>query len=80
MEALAPLAAVRRAPIRPRALRALTLAALLGLALPVLGGEPPPGTNVASIRSWLLAHNPELRAMQADADAAPVSRQKPLCA
>lgn len=70
MEALAPLAAVRRAPIRPRALRALTLAALLSLALPVLGGEPPPGTNVASIRSWLLAHNPELRAMQADADAA----------
>ena len=70
MEALAPLAAVRRAPIRPRALRALTLAALLGLALPVLGDELPPGTDVASIRSWLLAHNPELRAMQADADAA----------
>lgn len=70
MEAIAPIASVRPAPTRRRALRALTLAALLGVAIPGLGDEPPPGTDVASIRSWLIAHNPELRAMQAEADAA----------
>lgn len=31
---------------------------------------PSPGSDVASIRGWLLQHNPELRAMQAEADAA----------
>lgn len=32
--------------------------------------EPLPGQDVASIRAWLTAHNPQLRALQADADAA----------
>ena len=32
--------------------------------------EPLPGEDVASIRAWLTAHNPQLRALQADADAA----------
>ncbi len=30
----------------------------------------PPGADVASIRAWLLAHNPELRARQAEVEAA----------
>ncbi|TWI11494.1 outer membrane protein TolC [Lysobacter ruishenii] len=40
---------------------------------PVLAQTAPealPGSDVASIRGWLLQHNPELRAMQAEADAA----------
>lgn len=32
--------------------------------------ETAPGADVASVRNWLLANNPELRALQAEADAA----------
>ncbi len=32
--------------------------------------ETPPGADVASIHGWLLAHNPELRAQQAEVEAA----------
>lgn len=36
-----------------------------------LNAEPAiPGEDVASVRAWLLEHNPELRALKADADAA----------
>lgn len=32
--------------------------------------DPPPGADLASVRAWLLQHNPELRARAADAEAA----------
>lgn len=50
----------------------LLLAALL-LLPPVhaqQAQEPVPGADLASIRSWLLTHNPELRAQQAEVEAA----------
>ena len=51
---------------------------VLGLALawsllssPITtAAEPLPGADAASIRAWLYANNPQLRALQADADAA----------
>lgn len=52
--------------------RTLLLACLLP-ALPVAAQQAdatPPGADVASIRSWLLTHNPELRARQAETEAA----------
>lgn len=46
----------------------------LVLALPAIGStpaaEPPPGRDLTSIHAWLREHNPELRAMQAEAEAA----------
>jgi cobalt-zinc-cadmium efflux system outer membrane protein len=48
----------------------------LALCSPLLGtgaafaAEPVPGTTIESIRDWLVAHNPQLRALQAEADAA----------
>lgn len=36
----------------------------------VYAAEPLPGEDVASIRAWLYAHNPQLQAMQAEAEAA----------
>lgn len=58
--------------------RSAWLGAMLGLALAwtILGhaaaraAEPIPGEDIASIRAWLITHNPQLRALQADADAA----------
>lgn len=50
----------------------LALTGLL-LALPwstVRAGEPVPGADLASVRTWLLQHNPELRALQAESEAA----------
>jgi cobalt-zinc-cadmium efflux system outer membrane protein len=52
------------------ALRALALATLLIFAPPTFAGAPLPGADVASVRDWLIANNPELQAMQAEADAA----------
>ncbi len=51
---------------------------ILGLALSwvILGqatvraAEPIPGTDLASIRAWLIVHNPQLRALQAEREAA----------
>lgn len=43
---------------------------LAGVALAQSTDEMPPGADVTSIRSWLLAHNPELRARQAEIEAA----------
>lgn len=50
---------------------ALLLACLLA-ALPAAAqqADAPPGANVASVRDWLLAHSPELRARQAETEAA----------
>ena len=48
----------------------VTLAtALIGYPA-AFAAEPDPGKDIASIRDWLYANNPQLRAMQADADAA----------
>lgn len=55
-----------------------TLALGLALALPFAGysinafaAEPEsPGSDIASIRNWLIEHNPQLRALQAEAEAA----------
>lgn len=44
---------------------------LLALSAPVRAADDtPPGADLASIRSWLLQHNPELRARAAETDAA----------
>lgn len=49
----------------------LALASWLAWATPAIAQDPPlPGADVASIRAWLIEHNPDLRALQADADAA----------
>lgn len=52
--------------------RALLLAALLLFqpAQAQQAQEPVPGADLASIRSWLLTHNPQLRAQQAEVEAA----------
>lgn len=50
--------------------RALALAALLAIAPAVPAAAPAPGADLASVRTWLLGHNPELRALQAEAEAA----------
>ena len=53
-----------------RVVSVLALAFLMAFAAPTLADVPIPGTDVASVRAWLLANNPDLRAMQAEADAA----------
>lgn len=59
-------------PALPRgiALRALTLATLLAFAPPTFADTPLPGADVESVRIWLTANNPDLQAMQAEAEAA----------
>ncbi|MBN8715976.1 MAG: TolC family protein [Xanthomonadales bacterium] len=44
--------------------------ALWALALPVTATEPIPGHSLESIRTWVLEHNPELRAMGLETQAA----------
>lgn len=46
----------------------LVLATMLAFA--PAAAAPPPGADLASVRAWLLEHNPELRALQAEAEAA----------
>lgn len=69
-----PLAGSLGPPRSAQALRSLALGVTLTLALmgPPLASaaEPDPGEDIASIRDWLSAHNPQLRALQAEADAA----------
>lgn len=48
----------------------LVLSTLLGAGWPARAVEPVPGRDLASIRAWLLVHNPELQALQADIEAA----------
>ena len=61
-----------RRPLRPLSfvLRALALATLLAFAPATFAEAPLPGADVASVRAWLIAKNPDLRAMQAEAEAA----------
>lgn len=40
------------------------------LAGAVIAAETPPGQSVESVRSWLVEHNPELRALAIEAEAA----------
>lgn len=61
---------IGRTPALPRQGGAWLFAVLLAIPLPLVAQEPLPGGDVASIRAWLIEHNPELRALQADADAA----------
>jgi len=59
----------RRPPLRH--LPACVLAgALWALALSATATEPIPGHSLESIRAWVLEHNPELRAMDFEAQAA----------
>ncbi|MEO5565520.1 MAG: TolC family protein [Luteimonas sp.] len=61
-------------PHRRSALPGLTLG--LALAWVILGqatvraADPIPGQDLASIRAWLVVHNPQLRALQAEREAA----------
>jgi cobalt-zinc-cadmium efflux system outer membrane protein len=61
---------------RPVLRRFAPLVLALALCSPFLGNggafaaEPIPGATIGSIRDWLVAHNPQLRALQAEADAA----------
>ena len=48
----------------------LLLGILSGTGWPARAAEPVPGRDLASIRAWLLKHNPELQALQADIEAA----------
>ncbi|SFN64549.1 TolC family protein [Dokdonella immobilis] len=69
----------RRLPARPRfslhqplrhAVCWLLAGVLWTLALPVIAAEPIPGHSLESIRAWVLEHNPELRALDFEAQAA----------
>ncbi|WP_374602315.1 TolC family protein [Arenimonas sp.] len=48
----------------------MTLAILFSAQPLALAKTPVPGADLASVRTWLLTHNPDLQAMQADAEAA----------
>lgn len=51
-------------------LRTLVLATLLALGPATFAAAPHPGADIASVRAWLLENNPDLRALQAEAEAA----------
>lgn len=58
-------------PPRHRSLWAGALLATLGLlAIPGMSAEQVPGRSLESIRTWMLAQNPELRALRLEAEAA----------
>src|SRR3546814_8574994 len=59
----------RRSPLRPL-LSCVLAGALWSLVLPVTANEPVPGRSLESIRTWVLEHNPELRALDFEAQAA----------
>lgn len=60
---------VPRFPSRSR-LRGVLLAVALATIGAATASEPLPGRDLASIHAWLREHNPELRALQAEAEAA----------
>lgn len=49
---------------------AILITSLSAFPVPAAATAGPPGRTVESIRAWLLEHNPELRALRADAEAA----------
>ena len=53
-----------------RSVPGLLAAALWILALAATAAEPAPGSTLESIRGWVLEHNPELRALGLEAQAA----------
>src|SRR3546814_18381171 len=63
----------RRSPLRPL-LSCVLAGALWSLVLLVTANEPVPGRSLESIRTWVLEHNPELRAMDFEAQAAELGR------
>lgn len=50
--------------------RTLAFAALLLAAPTSFAGTPRPGADLASVRTWLIVNNPDLQALQAEAEAA----------
>jgi len=60
----------RRQPPVQHLLSCVLAGALWTLALPVAAIGPVPGHSLESIRAWVLEHNPELRAMDFEAQAA----------
>lgn len=60
----------RPVPSRGIALRALAMATLLAFAPATFARTPLPGADIASVRDWLMANNPDLHAMQSEAEAA----------
>lgn len=62
--------APRRRPLRSRWGGLLLAGALLLPSIPGMAAEPVPGRSVESVRAWLLQHNPELRALGLEAEAA----------
>ncbi|WP_231732427.1 MULTISPECIES: TolC family protein [Stenotrophomonas] len=59
----------RRPPLR-HLLPCLLASTLWTLALPVSATDPVPGHSLESIRVWVLEHNPELRVLDLEAQAA----------
>ena len=60
----------RRRPLLRHLLACVFIGGLWTLVLPVTATEPIPGHNLESIRAWVLEHNPELRALDFEAQAA----------
>ncbi|MFC7300204.1 TolC family protein [Cognatiluteimonas weifangensis] len=57
-------------PRRPRSIVLGVLLACVWALPPAWAQSPPPGRDVASVHVWLREHNPELRALAAEAEAA----------
>ncbi|NLB58024.1 MAG: TolC family protein, partial [Gammaproteobacteria bacterium] len=65
-----PLTDSRAGRLRARSIRLAIAGTLCALALPVLASPPVPGDTVESVRTWLIEQNPELRALELEAEAA----------
>ena len=66
----APRIAVPRRRLLPLLLALLLPLAAFAQDVPADAPVAVPGADAASVRAWLLAHSPELRALQADTEAA----------
>ena len=67
---LRPRPLFRRRPLLRHLLACVFAGGLWTLALPATATEPIPGHSLESIRTWVLEHNPELRAMDFETQAA----------
>ena len=67
---LHPYPLFRRRPLLRHLLACVFAGGLWTLALPATATEPIPGHSLESIRTWVLEHNPELRAMDFETQAA----------